>query len=55
MSATSEILEANAKILNGNYCKNMEGAKAGIEALYKSITGFDYNAVSYTHLRAHET
>lgn len=43
MSATSEILEANAKILNGNYCKNMEGAKAGIEALYKSITGFDYN------------
>lgn len=42
-ATTSEVLEASAKILNCNYYKNMEGAKAGIEALYKSITGFDYN------------
>lgn len=42
-ATTSDILEAYAKTLNCNYFKNMEEAKAGIEALYKSITGYDYN------------
>ena len=42
-ATTSDILEAYAKTLNCNYFKNMEEAKAGIRALYKSITGYDYN------------
>lgn len=42
-ATTSEMLEAYAKILKCNYYKNMEGAKAVIEAIYKSITGCDYN------------
>lgn len=40
---TNEISELYAQVFNCDYYKNMEGAKAGIEALYKSITGFDYN------------
>ena len=40
MTATlSKILEANLKGFNCSYFENMEG----IEAVYKSITGFDYN------------
>lgn len=40
MTATlSKILEADLKGFNCSYFENMEG----IEAVYKSITGFDYN------------
>jgi hypothetical protein len=41
-ATTSEILEAYGKKYNCEDYKNMEGVKAGIEALYKSITGYDY-------------
>lgn len=41
-ATTSEILETYGKVYNCEDYKNMEGVKAGIEALYKSITGYDY-------------
>lgn len=44
MTATSEISEEYAKVFNcDHYKNNIEGAEAGLEALCKTITGYDYN------------
>ena len=52
MSAvTGEMLGAYVRAFNGDYCKNIEGFKTGIEALYKSITGSDnYKQIQALHI-----
>ena len=41
MSTTSELIDAYTKAFDSDYFKNMQGIQAGLEAMYKSITGND--------------
>ena len=50
MSTTSELIDAYTKAFDSDYFKNMQGIQAGLEAMYKSITGND----AYKQIQASE-